>query len=297
MRGTHRQRPILKRDRNSWHHKSHRIRSKLTGTPSANAHSVQPPSLIKHVHLGDREPGALELPNRSRRKPINIVHARELTVGLVLAFVVATGRADARQLSGVIGVMPPGSDQQSCSGYAPERPVGREQGSVGVMYNLAEHPTSIRAVAKKLLGTAIDASTQARELNCPAPCSSDSSPSVIFRVAPIVLLPKQEQEPLCLRLASETSHRPLKYALREFPNVEKFDAWIMQFTQGMGPDGKLLYQQCGGNCDPAYTFIVDHDKSGLKVDTEVYCGFARDRKSEMFNMSTALRPQCDQMMR
>ncbi|MBI2801130.1 MAG: hypothetical protein HYX63_12775 [Gammaproteobacteria bacterium] len=176
-------------------------------------------------------------------------------------------------------------------------PLQTEQGSAGVMYNFAEHPTSIRAVAKKLLGAAVDAAAAARKANCRASCGPEQTPHIVFRVAPVALLPKAEQELLCVRLANETGKRPLKYGLHEFSSIEKFDAWIMQFSQGLGADGKLLYRQCGGNCDPSYTFIIAPGESGLKVNTEVYCGFTRDRKNEMFNLSTALRPQCRSIVR
>lgn len=204
---------------------------------------------------------------------------------------------DARQLPITVAATAPGSDLKTCNARSAETPLGTEEGSIGVMFNFAEHPKSLRAVAKRMLSAAVDASAQAQKSNCTGPCSSDPAPSVVFRVAPIVLLPQQDQAPLCLKLAAQTHKRPFKYDVREFPSVEKFDAWIMQFSQGQGPDGKLLYQQCGGNCDPAYTFIVAQGKAGLKVDTEVYCGFARDRKSEMFNLSTALRPLCSQAKR
>jgi hypothetical protein len=181
------------------------------------------------------------------------------------------------------------SSPEDCS-TSVETPLHTEQGSVGVMYNLAEHPKSIRAMAKKMLSAATDAAAAAT--HCTQPCGPAQTPHIVFRVAPIELMPKQKQQPLCLQLAHETRTRPLKYGPHEFPTIEKFDEWIMQFSQGMGPAGKLLYQQCGGDCDPSYTFVIAQVKSGLKVDSEVYCGFARDRKSEMFSMTTALRPRC-----
>ncbi|MSR12962.1 MAG: hypothetical protein EXR86_00020 [Gammaproteobacteria bacterium] len=182
---------------------------------------------------------------------------------------------------------------ETCAGPPAETPLRAEQGSSGVMYNFAEHPKSIRAVAKKLLTAAVDASAEAQKSACDAaPCASENPPSIVFRVAPITLLPANVQQPLCLQLAERTSKLPLKYGTHEFPSVEKFDEWITQFSLGQGPDGKLLYEQCGGNCDPSYTFIIAPGEMGLKVNTEVYCGFARDRKDEMFALSTTLRHQC-----
>jgi hypothetical protein len=160
------------------------------------------------------------------------------------------------------------------------------------MYNLAEHPKSIRVVAKKLMSNAVDSAAEEKDDQCTSHCGPEQTPKIVFRVAPITLLPAHEQQPLCIKLADETRREPLRYGPHEFSSVDKFDAWIMQFTQGQGPDGKLLYKQCGGNCDPSYTFMITPDDTGLKVNTEVYCGFARDRKNEMFDLSTSLRHQC-----
>jgi hypothetical protein len=67
----------------------------------------------------------------------------------------------------------------------------------------------------------------------------------------------------------------------------------MNFTQGRGDDGKLLYEQCGGNCDPNYTFFIEPDGDKLHVNAEVFCGFARDRgNGDMFEISTLIRPRC-----
>ena len=231
--------------------------------------------------------------------PISNRAALVSIIGLTLVLATAVGRADdgARQQPVAAAAVAAASVLRACDGPAAETPLRAEQGSAGIMYNLAEHPKSIRAVAKRLLGDAVDASARAQQSSCTADCGADRAPRVVFRVAPIFYLPKQQQQPLCVQLSSETSKRPLSYGLHEFSTIEQLDAWIMQFSQGMGPDGELLYQQCGGNCDPRFTFIIAPGKSGLKVSTEVYCGFTRDRKSDMFNMTTALRPQCGQVAR
>ncbi len=148
------------------------------------------------------------------------------------------------------------------------------------MLNLAEAPDSIRAVVKGLLEHAVSAAKRAQ------------APAVVFRVAPTHFLPLPEQQPLCTQLASQTNLQPLKFADRAFPNVEEFDAWLTAFSQGQGADGKLLYQQCGGNCDPSFTFVVSPGNSDLSVTTEVYCGYARDRDINLYTLSTTLRAAC-----
>jgi len=166
------------------------------------------------------------------------------------------------------------------------------------MYNFAEHPKSIRVVAKKLLSEAIDASSKPPKEACKEHCDGKSSPLVVFKVEPTAYLPKQKQEQMCFKLARDTSNHPLVFTPRDFSTLDKFDAWILQFSQGMGDDGKQLFAQCGGNCDPSYTFVIEPDDGAMKVFPEVYCGLVRDRSNEdMFKLSTALRPDCNQAKR
>ncbi len=148
------------------------------------------------------------------------------------------------------------------------------------MVNIAETPDSIRGLAKHLLDHGLSVAKQAQ------------APTVVFRVAPSSYLPLPKQQALCSKLAAETAVHPLKYADRHFANAEDFDAWLMAFSQGQGEDGKLLYSQCGGNCDPSFTFVIDHGEHDMKVATEVYCGYARDRKINLYTLSTALRSSC-----
>jgi hypothetical protein len=171
-------------------------------------------------------------------------------------------------------------DIQACTAPLKETPLRSEQASAGIMVNLAAAPGSIRATVKSLLDDAVGGAQAA------------PSQTVVFRVAPTNYLPLPEQQPLCTQLASETSLQPLKYADRAFATVEDFDGWLTAFSQGQGADGKLLYQQCGGNCDPSFTFVVSRGASSMTVATEVYCGYARDREINLYTLSTALREAC-----
>ena len=168
----------------------------------------------------------------------------------------------------------------SCAPHAIETPLRSEQASAGIMVNIAEAPDSIRATVKSLLGDAVSSAKTAQ------------TPTVVFRVAPTNYLPLPEQQPLCTQLAIQTSLQPLKFADRAFANVEDFDIWLTAFSQGQGADGKLLYQQCSGNCDPSFTFVVSRGDTAMMVATEVYCGYARDRKINLYTLSTALRGVC-----
>lgn len=160
------------------------------------------------------------------------------------------------------------------------------------MYNLAEHPTSIRAVAKKLLSAAVVSTTAAQGAPCVGACSSAAAPTILFRVTPAAYLPMAQQQVLCHQMVRQTQVRPLHYGPRTFPNVAAFDAWLMEFSQGRGRDGRLLYQQCGGDCDPSFTFSVKSEAQSLEVDAAVLCGYARDREINNYQLSTALLAGC-----
>jgi len=167
-----------------------------------------------------------------------------------------------------------------CAAHQRETPLRSEQGSAGIMVNLAESPESIRGMAKTLLDAALQSAQSAH------------TSTVVFRVAPSHFLPLPKQQALCTQLATETSVRPLKYADRSFTDVEAFDTWLAAFSQGHGEDGKLLYAQCGGNCDPSFTFVINHAQGDMRVATEVYCGYARDRTINLYTLLTTLRGAC-----
>ena len=172
------------------------------------------------------------------------------------------------------------ADAPSCAPHQRETALRSEQGSAGIIVNLAETPESIRGVARTLLDDALRAARRAQV------------PTVVFRVAPTTYLPLSKQQALCTQLATETSAQPLIYADRLFAKVEDFDAWLMAFSQGQGEDGRLLYAQCGGNCDPSFTFVIAHGEHDMTVATEVLCGYARDRKVNLYTLSTTLRGAC-----
>ncbi|MGH8595244.1 MAG: hypothetical protein ACREXT_01150, partial [Gammaproteobacteria bacterium] len=181
----------------------------------------------------------------------------------------------------------------ACASAIEETPLMEEQGSAGILYNLAEHPKSIRAVAAKLLSAALDSSAAKARPVCTAGCAPAKDPEVVYRVAPATFLPKSKQTALCLRLEHDTQTDPLNFPAHEFKTVDDFNNWVTEFSQGRGPEGEQLYVQCGGNCSPRYTFFIAPGASGMRVQSEVICGLARDRDQEDYNVSTALRKRCE----
>jgi hypothetical protein len=158
------------------------------------------------------------------------------------------------------------------------RPLSTQNGSAAVMYNLAEHPKSIRVQARKMLAEAVKGDVTGEQ--------------ILFTVTPFKDLPMARQPQMCLSLAEQTRATPLTYGPKHFSEERLLDDWISEFTQGQGVEGKKLYAECGGDCDPTYTFITP-GQQGLDLRAEVFCGLIRDRAGEdMFRLETALRTPC-----
>lgn len=217
------------------------------------------------------------------------IHTHHFIAGLSLSLLLTTHPVWA---NGPTDSKTGEAEQTRCAAPSAEQPLETRIGSAGILYNLAEHPKSIRAVAAKLLSSALDGEDAIPAAACGAGCTASGAPEVIYRVAPKVFLPDAKQAPLCLSLEADTTRKPLQFAVQEFKSVEALNAWVMEFSQGRGELGKQLYAQCGGNCSPRYEFHIAQGEGGLKVETSVICGLARDTASEEYEVSTALRRRC-----
>ena len=180
----------------------------------------------------------------------------------------------------------------SCHVFPHESALDSELGSVGFMKNMAEHPESIRAVAARLLTQALQSRQIKEPPACDVACASQLQANVVYRVEPTVFLPEQKQQALCLSLEEQTKSEPMHFGKKEFESVAKLNDSIMEFSQGRGDDGKLLYEQCGGNCSPRYTFYIAKDAEKLTINADILCGLARDKKSDQYAVSTSIRWQC-----
>ncbi|MCZ6667022.1 MAG: hypothetical protein O7B81_17115 [Gammaproteobacteria bacterium] len=178
-----------------------------------------------------------------------------------------------------------------CPDPRAETPLAIEYGSAGIIQNLAGHPDSIREVAGRLLEEALT-SEAADPAGCGSGCRDSERAEVVYRVAPMSLLAAEDQHEVCIKLDTETKEKPLVFEPREFETVDALNDWIMDFSQGWGEDGKLLYERCYSNCSPRYTFLIAEHTSGYAVRTEVHCGLARDRSNDQYRISTALRRSC-----
>ncbi len=179
-----------------------------------------------------------------------------------------------------------------CLEFPYETALDSELGSVGFMKNMAEHPESIRAVAARLLTQAVETRAFKEPPNCGTNCPSTLHSEVVYTVEPTVFLAEAKQEALCLSLEEKTKSEPMRFGNKEFESLGKLNDWIMDFSQGRGDDGKVLYEQCGANCSPRYTFYIAKDAEKLSIRADIICGLARDKKSDQYAVSTAIRWQC-----
>ena len=179
-----------------------------------------------------------------------------------------------------------------CSDLPLVIPLDMEFGSAGFMYNLAEHPKSIRAIAMRLLSNALDSPVAKLVSQCSQACPTRMVSHVIYKVAPTVFLPRNKQKAECLRLEDQTEKTPMRFGEKRFKSLQALNEWIMEFSQGRGEDGKALYRQCLANCSPRYTFLIAQGDADLAVETSVRCGVARDRKDDRYSIATELRWSC-----
>lgn len=190
--------------------------------------------------------------------------------------------------------MPAGkaSSQDMCPTEPKLVPVANEIGSVGLMKNLAEHPESIRAVAGRLLKSAVENTEFLAPSACTGACSSKVKAEVVYEVQPMVFLANEKQQQICLDLEKSTQANPMRFGPKSFPDVEALHQWINDFTRGKGDDGEKLYNDCGANCSPRYQFFISKDGEALEVRSDVLCGLARDKDEENYQVATSIRQTC-----
>ncbi len=180
---------------------------------------------------------------------------------------------------------------RDCPDPVGETPLASTTGSAHLIHNLASHPESIRAIARRLLEEALNGDHE-KTHGCAPNCATVKRPEVVYRVSPTEFLAPEEQRAVCKQFETETKAHPLRFESRVFETVDELNDWIMDFSQGFGKDGELLYEQCSSNCSPRYTFLIAEERAGYAVKTEVLCGLARDRTNNQYLISTALRRRC-----
>lgn len=177
-----------------------------------------------------------------------------------------------------------------CAGGAVDTALASEMASVGIMYNLAEHPKSVRAVAARLLEDALKQS-KAHTGAC-KDCGKAERTRVLYRVGPTKFLPDAEQQQICRKLDEQTAAQPFTWSDRNFKTLPEVNDWIRAFSEGRGDEGKDLYAKCSANCSPRYEFEISPEGEQMRLSTRVHCGLARDANDDQYEVATALRTSC-----
>lgn len=188
----------------------------------------------------------------------------------------------------------PADGPEGCAGFSIEVPVERTLASAATVPNLLGLPHSLQSESHRMLieSERIVSLAEPPPDSCPGRCTLSDTPEIVFRSAPAVVLDAYGDAEKCERLLETTSQRPFMFADREFRSVDDLSDWVGLFTRGKGEDGEALYRLCGGQCSPAYVWVISQDAGRLVVDAEVTCGHARDRDDNRYDLSYSIRWTC-----
>lgn len=168
-----------------------------------------------------------------------------------------------------------------CGAARPIDTLDTETASAGLIANASNREGSIREASGRLLTKAIE---EAR--------SSTPPRRVIFKSIPDLSKKPTGDDAMCEQHWNTTREAPIVFDDRRFADTDELTAWIQDFTQGKGAEGKSLYEQCPGKCSPQYTWWIDPDASGLSVKPMAACGMPRDKDGNQYTLSTALTDIC-----
>jgi hypothetical protein len=170
---------------------------------------------------------------------------------------------------------------RDCRSSAEVAGLASETASAGYVSNILNRDGSIRSMSHRMLSQALESAR-----------SREPTQWVVFTSTPEISDSSQGEDHMCADLERVTKSDPIKFENRHFASADELTDWIMDFTQGNGTDGKSLYKQCPGKCSPRYTWWIEPQASGLKVDAWVVCGQPRDRSSNKYYLTTGLARAC-----
>jgi len=205
--------------------------------------------------------------------------------------VVSTGRLIAA-LAWYAAV--PAWSQEPCSPAHVDLPRTQASATAKSLANILKSQGSVRAEVTGQLRNARDGAALVRppENACSHLCRVDQPPQILLTIAPQKLLAAYADADKCEELLRQTSSHPLSFGPRHASSADELAGWITDLSQGRGPDGKVLYNQCDGTCSPRYSARITQDSDGLVATLDVVCGPARDRNDNMYNVASAYRWAC-----
>jgi hypothetical protein len=171
----------------------------------------------------------------------------------------------------------------ACGSGTVTAPVGQEKASASLWANVTRSRESLREKGRELL-------KQARRQTdppggCPSGCARGEGPVTVLRSVPARTDLDYQGADACAEKQAETTARPFEVQDKHFDTPDSVYDWIVEFSQGHGPEGRALYEECSDNCSPRYSFYIRPAGSDLAVDTKVICGPKRDRSDNSYDLS------------
>lgn len=184
--------------------------------------------------------------------------------------------------------------QEPCTPTHVDLPRTQASATAKSLANILKAQGSVRAEVTGQLRNARNDAALVRppEEACSRQCRVGEPPQILLTITPLKFLDTYADANKCQQRLRQTSNQPLRFGPRHARSTDELAAWISDLTQGRGPDGKVLYNQCDGSCSPRYSARVTQDGDGLVATLDVVCGPARDRDDNMYSVASAYRWSC-----
>ena len=166
--------------------------------------------------------------------------------------------------------------EPSSDAAAPSKivPGAKALASANWFSNLRSHENSLKVKVKTLLEEALEKKKDSLPI----------STKILFDVVPQRVLSDYSDKQYCKDKLQETGANPILYS-KNFKEIDEFKDWFADFSQGKGGEGKDLYKKCDKSCSPAYSIEIEGNLGmGLKTNTEVVCGHARDKEDDQYKL-------------
>ena len=175
-----------------------------------------------------------------------------------------------------------------------EKQIGSASATSSVVANSLKREGSIRVQSDLLIDSALARLRDPAAAGpCPPQCPAAKAMQIRFSSVPKVFLNDYRDRSKCDGYLVQTRKSPLVFGAQQFALREKMMEWISGFSQGQGPEGAVLYQQCDGSCSPQYTYFIKFlDNQELSLTPQVACGPARDTSDNMYALDAWLQYSC-----
>lgn len=102
---------------------------------------------------------------------------------------------------------------------------------------------------------------------------------------PNISLTDYKDRDYCKQKLEETAKNPYTFKEIKFEEMDDFNDWFSDFSQGDGDEGRLLYKKCDKSCSPSYSILIkrNQDKTFVVIPNAT-CGEARDKDDNQYKV-------------